>query len=82
MLPRMTASDTAQCETISWDSWQKWKKTTAKERSKIIAKMGTLMHDNIDDLARIITIEAGKPLAEARGEIIYAAGFMVDSKLI
>lgn len=34
------------------------------------------MHENIDDLATIITLEAGKPLAESRGEIMYAAGFM------
>jgi succinate-semialdehyde dehydrogenase / glutarate-semialdehyde dehydrogenase len=76
MMPKMTANDTAQCEKISWDSWQKWKKTTAKERSKIIGKMAALMHTHIEDLARIITLEAGKPLAESRGEILYAAGFM------
>ena len=38
--------------------------------------MAALMHENIEDLAQIITIEAGKPLAESRGEIMYAAGFM------
>lgn len=53
-----------------------WRKTLPKERSKVLRKLYDLMLENIDDLAKIMTAEQGKPLVEARGEIIYAAGFI------
>jgi succinate-semialdehyde dehydrogenase/glutarate-semialdehyde dehydrogenase len=52
-----------------------WKNKTAKERSKILRKLYDLIIVNADDLAKIITLEAGKPLAEAKGEVIYGASY-------
>ncbi len=53
-----------------------WAATTAPARSRILRAWFDLIVANADDLARILTAEQGKPLAEARGEIIYGAGFV------
>src|SRR5690554_2135427 len=53
-----------------------WQATTAAERSDILQRWHQLMLAHQDDLARIMTLEQGKPLAEARGEIRYAASFL------
>ncbi|PLP18444.1 succinate-semialdehyde dehydrogenase (NADP(+)), partial [Klebsiella pneumoniae] len=49
---------------------------TAKERANILRRWFDLMMENQDDLARLMTLEQGKPLAEAKGEISYAASFI------
>jgi succinate-semialdehyde dehydrogenase/glutarate-semialdehyde dehydrogenase len=53
-----------------------WRDVSAKERATILRKLNDLMLANTDDLALIMTCEQGKPLAEARGEIAYAASFI------
>lgn len=53
-----------------------WAARTAKDRATILRRWSTLMIDHRDDLARIMTAEQGKPLAEAEGEIVYAASFL------
>ncbi|SON51316.1 NAD-dependent succinate-semialdehyde dehydrogenase [Vibrio tapetis] len=53
-----------------------WSATTAKERSSILQRWYSLIIENVDDLALIMTSEQGKPLYEARGEITYAASFI------
>ncbi len=53
-----------------------WRGKTAKERGAIMMKWFHLLHQHADDLARIMTAEQGKPLAEARGEVIYGASFI------
>ena len=53
-----------------------WRALTAKERSAILRKWFDLMVANADDLAAILTAEQGKPLAEAKGEILYGASFI------
>ena len=53
-----------------------WGNTTASERSKIMMAAAARMHEQAEDLARVMTLEEGKPLAEARGEVIYAASFL------
>ena len=53
-----------------------WAKLTAKKRSGILRRWFELIHENIDDLALIMTSEQGKPIAEAKGEIVYAASFI------
>ncbi len=60
------AAAVAQKEYATW---------SGKERAAVVRKMYDLMIENIDDLATIITAEMGKPLAEAKGEIAYAASF-------
>jgi succinate-semialdehyde dehydrogenase/glutarate-semialdehyde dehydrogenase len=53
-----------------------WRALLAQERAAILRRWHDLMLQHADDLARIITLEQGKPLAEARGEVVYAAGFL------
>ncbi len=52
-----------------------WQKKTAKERAYYLRRIYELMMENQEDLARILTAEQGKPLAEARGEIAYSASY-------
>ena len=53
-----------------------WRDVAAKDRAVILRRLNDLMLANADDLALILTTEQGKPLAEARGEIVYAASFI------
>ncbi len=57
-------------------AWGPWKTKTAKERSVILRRWFDLLMANVDDLARILTAEQGKPYAEAKGEIAYGASFV------
>ena len=57
-------------------AWPAWRGKTAKERAAIMMKWFALLNQHADDLARIMTAEQGKPLAEARGEVIYGASFV------
>ncbi len=53
-----------------------WRNKTAKERAGILMRWFSLINQHADDLARIMTAEQGKPLAEARGEVVYGASFI------
>ncbi|MEX8494134.1 NAD-dependent succinate-semialdehyde dehydrogenase [Sphaerotilus sp.] len=57
-------------------AWPAWRSKTAKERGAVLMKWYALLVQHADDLARIMTAEQGKPLAEARGEVIYGASFV------
>jgi len=57
-------------------AWPAWRAKTAKERGAILMKWFHLLHQHADDLARIMTAEQGKPLAEAKGEVGYGASFI------
>ena len=57
-------------------AWGPWRTKTAKERGAILMKWFALINQHADDLARIMTAEQGKPLAEARGEVVYGASFI------
>jgi succinate-semialdehyde dehydrogenase / glutarate-semialdehyde dehydrogenase len=57
-------------------AWPAWRAKPAKERAGILMKWFALLHQHADDLARIMTAEQGKPLAEARGEVVYGASFV------
>ena len=57
-------------------AWPAWRAKTAKERAGILMKWYALLHQHADDLARIMTAEQGKPLSEARGEVVYGASFV------
>jgi len=72
---RQGAADVSSTATIANDAWKTWKKTTAKERAAVLKKMFALVEEHKEDLARIMTLECGKPLAEARGEMGYANSF-------
>ena len=57
-------------------AWPGWRSKTAKERAAVLMKWYALLHQHADDLARIMTAEQGKPLAEAKGEVSYGASFV------
>jgi len=57
-------------------AWPAWRGKTAKERAAVLMKWFALLHQHADDLARIMTAEQGKPLAEAKGEVVYGASFL------
>lgn len=54
----------------------RWRASTGKERAQVLRRWNDLMIAHADDLARLMTAEQGKPLAEARGEVLYAASFL------
>src|SRR6056300_335950 len=74
-MPNCSKSDTIKAIDAANNSWVAWKKLTGKDRSIIIRKWHELILENIDDLALIMTLENGKPIADSRGEIIYASWF-------
>ena len=75
-VPSLSASEVEKVIEASNAALEQWRVKTASERSKILRKWFDLMIANADDLAMIMTSEQGKPLTEARGEIIYAASFV------
>lgn len=74
-VPEMGAAETKQAIAVSEAAGKAWRGLLAKERAAILQRWFHLMLDNADDLAAIMTAEQGKPLAEAKGEIGYAASF-------
>jgi len=74
--PNMGKAETERAIAAANAAWPAWRKKTAKERAAILRKWFDLMLANQDDLARLMTLEQGKPLAESRGEIAYAASFI------
>ncbi|MES3021241.1 MAG: NADP-dependent succinate-semialdehyde dehydrogenase [Pseudomonadota bacterium] len=75
-VPRMGAAETRRAIDAANAAWPAWRKKSAKERSAILRAWNDLMLANADDLALIMTAEQGKPLAEAKGEVVYAASFI------
>ena len=76
LVPKLGAAETRRAIEAAEKAQKLWAKKTAKERAAILRKWFALMMDNADDLARIMTAEQGKPLAESRGEIAYGASFI------
>jgi len=75
-IPNMGAAETRRAIEAANAALPAWRAKLAKERSVILRRWFDLMMANQEDLARIMTAEQGKPLAEARGEISYAAAFI------
>ncbi len=74
-MPNVSKNETIRAIEAANSSWNNWKKLTGKDRSIIIRRWHELILENIDDLALIMTLENGKPIADSRGEIIYASWF-------
>lgn len=72
----MGAAETRRAILAAEKALPLWRKKTAKERSAILRKWNDLIVAHADDLALMMTTEQGKPLGEARGEVIYAASFV------
>jgi succinate-semialdehyde dehydrogenase / glutarate-semialdehyde dehydrogenase len=75
-VPKMGVAETKRAIDAAAAAFPAWSKKTAKERANILRKWFDLMIANTDDLAIIMTAEQGKPLAESKGEIAYAASFI------
>ena len=75
-IPNMGTAETRRAIEAANAAWAGWRKKTAKERANILRKLFNLMMENQEDLAVLMTAEQGKPLAEAKGEIAYAASFI------
>jgi succinate-semialdehyde dehydrogenase/glutarate-semialdehyde dehydrogenase len=75
-VPKMGAAETRQAVEAAHTAFLQWRKKTGKERAVVLRKWYDLMLANTEDLARLMTIEQGKPLAESRGEVAYAAAFL------
>ena len=75
-VPRMGAVETRRAIAAAERAQANWKTRTARDRSQILRRWYELIVSNQDDLAGLLTSEQGKPLAEARGEIAYAASFV------
>ena len=75
-VPKMGAEETREAIDAAARALPAWRALTARERATILRRWFDLMMEHQDDLARLMTLEQGKPLAEAKGEIGYAASFI------
>jgi succinate-semialdehyde dehydrogenase / glutarate-semialdehyde dehydrogenase len=75
-LPDLQVEDATFAIEAAAKAQKEWAAWTGKERAAVIRTMFELMVENADDLGTILTAEMGKPFAEARGEILYAASFL------
>jgi len=72
-VPRMGASETRRALAAAERALPEWKARTAKDRARVLRRLADLMLEHEDDLARLMVTEQGKPLAEARVGVQYAA---------
>ncbi len=74
-IPKLGTNETRRAIEAADAAWPAWRAKTGKERAAVLRRWYELMLENQEDLARIMTTEQGKPLAEAMGEVVYAASF-------
>lgn len=75
-LPDMGRAETARAIDAAYKAQKLWAIKTGKERAAVLGKLYDLLVANADDLATILTTEMGKPLAEAKGEVLYGASYV------
>lgn len=75
-VPDMNVDDVEAAVTYADEAFQTWKVTTGKERSILLRKWYDLLVQNQEELAKILTMEAGKPIKESLGEIVYGNAFV------
>jgi succinate-semialdehyde dehydrogenase / glutarate-semialdehyde dehydrogenase len=75
-VPLMTANETRRAIEAAKDAFIDWSRKPAKDRSILLRRWHDLIMSNVDDLGALMTTEQGKPLAEAKGEVAYAASFI------
>jgi succinate-semialdehyde dehydrogenase/glutarate-semialdehyde dehydrogenase len=75
-VPKMGATETRRAIEAANAAWPAWRALTAGARARILRRWFDLIIENQEDLALIMTSEQGKPLTEARGEVLYAASFI------
>lgn len=74
-VPRLGRAETATAIAGAKDAFLAWRTTSAEDRGKICREIYSALMDNRDALGELLTLEMGKPLAEAKGEVTYAAEF-------
>jgi succinate-semialdehyde dehydrogenase / glutarate-semialdehyde dehydrogenase len=74
-MPEMNKEDIEAAIEAAAAALPEFRKTTGRQRSKWLRKWYDLMMENADDIAKLITWENGKPMADAKGEVTYAANF-------
>ena len=74
-VPRLGAAETRRAIEAAARALPAWRGRTAKERARVLRRLATLMADHEEELASLMVLEQGKPLAEARVEIGYALSF-------
>ena len=75
-VPKLGVEDTKRAIDAANRAFPAWRRKTAKERAVILRRWFDLMMANQEDLARLMTLEQGKPLVESTGEVAYAASFL------
>ena len=75
-VPKMGTNETRRAIVAANAAFPGWRAKTARERATVLRRLYDLMMGNQEDLAMLMTLEQGKPLAESRGEIAYAASFI------
>src|SRR5712672_1206621 len=75
-VPKLGVAETRLAIEAAHKAFPAWSKRTGKERAAVLRRWFDLMIENQDDLARLMTLEQGKPLTESRGEVVYAASFL------
>jgi succinate-semialdehyde dehydrogenase/glutarate-semialdehyde dehydrogenase len=75
-LPEMGKAETAEAVKAAHEAFQSYKNIPARQRARLLRKWSDLVLENADDLALILTLENGKSLVEAKGEVTYAASFL------
>jgi succinate-semialdehyde dehydrogenase/glutarate-semialdehyde dehydrogenase len=75
-VPKMSTAETRRAIEAADAAWPAWRAQTGKERGAILRRWFDLLVANQEDLAKLMTAEQGKPLAEAKGEVAYGASFV------
>jgi succinate-semialdehyde dehydrogenase/glutarate-semialdehyde dehydrogenase len=70
------AAEAEQAAEVAAHAFESWKKTTAYERAAMLERWSALILEHQEELAKVMTLEMGKPISESRGEVAYAAGFV------
>src|SRR5437868_1732122 len=75
-VPNLGRADVESAIAAAGNALNAWRAKPAKERAAVLMRWQQLLVKHADDLARLMTAEQGKPLAEARGEVVYGASFL------
>ncbi|NLA67698.1 MAG: NAD-dependent succinate-semialdehyde dehydrogenase, partial [Gammaproteobacteria bacterium] len=75
-IPDMGAAEARRAIDAAHAAFPAWSRRSAGERAEVLGRMHALLIEHQEDLARLMTAEQGKPLAEARGEVAYAASYL------
>jgi succinate-semialdehyde dehydrogenase/glutarate-semialdehyde dehydrogenase len=75
-VPKLGRAETKRAIDAASRAFPAWRRKTARERAAVMRRWFELMLASQDDLARLMTIEQGKPLTESKGEVVYAASFL------